>query len=54
MATIGGLLTFIAVYGFYGMFILSFYFQPNLITFMFCCIGVYMFTNRRTNDKEKD
>jgi len=60
MATIGGLLTFIAVYGFYAILVLSFFFSPNIITLVFLCIGIYMFDigdtifKRRTNDKKKD
>ena len=60
MATIGGLLTFIAVYGFYAILVLSFFFFPNIITLVFLGIGIYMFDigdtifKRRTNDKEKD
>ena len=52
MGTIGGILTFIAVYGFYLIMFLSFFFNPNIITFGFLCLAVYIFT-RRNNDKEK-
>jgi|TARA_R110001592_G_C13083380_1_gene742797 Ca2+/Na+ antiporter len=54
MATAGGIITFICVYGFILMGALSFFFAPNIITLMFLCFAVYIFTRRRTNDKEKD
>tara|TARA_R100001377_G_C3109364_1_gene81973 strand:- start:25 stop:192 length:168 start_codon:yes stop_codon:yes gene_type:complete len=55
MATIGGLLTFIAVYGFYAILVLSFFFSPNAVTLLFMCVGVYMFSMGRINNgKEKD
>jgi len=55
MATAGGIVTYICVYGFILMGALSFFFSPNAITLLFLCFAVYIFTKKRnSNGKEKD
>ena len=54
MDAVGGVLVYLAVYGFYLMLVMTFFFAPNPVTLVFLCIGVYMFAMRRNNDKEKD
>jgi len=52
---LGGALSFIAVYGFWFLGGISFFFAPNLLTFFFLCFMCYLSTNffkRRTNEKE--
>ena len=53
MATLGGLVTYICVYGFYIMGALSFFFAPNIVTLGFLCFTVYIFI-RSKNEKEKE
>jgi|TARA_R110002124_G_scaffold231588_2_gene396878 hypothetical protein len=54
MATVGGIVTYICVYGFFIMGGLSFFFAPNPVTLLFLCFTIYIFTMRRNHDKEKD
>ena len=53
MAVVGGILTYICIYGLYLMGALSFFFAPNLLTLGLLCFSVYLFTNRRKHEKEK-
>ena len=52
MAVVGGILTYICIYGFYLMGALSFFFAPNILTLGLLCFSVYLFTNRRKHEKE--
>ena len=54
MATLGGMLTYICVYGFYIMGALSFFFAPNIVTFGFLCFTVYIFVRKKDYEKEKE
>jgi len=52
---LGGVLCIMAVYGFWFLGALSFFFTPNLLTFLFLCFMCYLSTNflqRRKNEKE--
>ena len=53
MAIVGGILTAIAIYGLIIIGGLSFFFTPNILTLGLLCFSVYLFTNRRKNEKEK-
>ena len=53
MATLGGIITYICVYGFLIMGALSFFFAPNIVTLGLLCFTGYIFT-RRKNEKEKE
>ena len=56
MATVGGILTYICVYGFYIMIALPFFFNPNIFTLLVFVFVMYLFLNfrRRRDDKEKE
>ena len=54
MDAVGGVLVHIAMYGFYLLGALSFFFAPNAVTLLFLCFTIYIFTMRRNHDKEKD
>jgi hypothetical protein len=56
MATVGGILTYICVYGFYIMIALPFFFNPNIFTLLVFVLVMYLFLNfrRSRDDKEKE
>ena len=53
MAVVGGIITLIAVYSVIVIGALSFFFTPNILTLGLLCFSVFLFTNRRKNEKEK-
>jgi CHASE2 domain-containing sensor protein len=54
MATVGGILSYVAVYGLFILGSMSFFFNPNVITLLVFVFTMWLFLNKRSrNDKEE-
>ena len=54
MATLGGILAWISIYGLFIAGSISFFFQPNIITLLVFVFTMWLFLSKRSNNDKKE